>query len=93
MLGEAIDGETAASMGLIYKSVGDEALDGEVADLAKTLAAKSPEALSSIKQGLDASLDVNLSEVLEREAVHQSILFQTAEHKQAVKRFLESRRK
>ena len=93
MLGEAIDGETAASMGLIYKSVSDEALDGEVAGLAKTLAAKSPKALSSIKQGLDASLDMNLAEVLEREAVHQSILFQTAEHKQAVKRFLESRRK
>jgi enoyl-CoA hydratase/carnithine racemase len=93
MLGEAIDGETAASMGLIYKSVSDEALDGEVADLAKTLAAKSPKALASIKQGLDASLDMNLSEVLDREAVHQSILFQTIEHEQAVKRFLESRRK
>ncbi len=93
MLGEVIDGETAASMGLIYKSVSDEALDREVAGLAKTLAAKSPKALSSIKQGLDASLDMNLPEVLEREAVHQSILFQTTEHKQAVKRFLESRRK
>ena len=92
MLGEAIDGKTAASMGLIYKSVRDEALDGEVAELAKTLAAKSPKALASIKQGLDASLDMNLSEVLEREAAHQSILFQTTEHKQAVKRFLESRR-
>jgi len=79
MLGEAIDGKTAASMGLIYKSVRDEALDGEVAELAKTLAAKSPKALASIKQGLDASLDMNLSEVLEREATHQSILFQTTE--------------
>ena len=93
MLGEAIDGETAASMGLIYKSVRNEALDGEVAGLAKTLAAKSPKALASIKQGLDASLDMSLSEALEREAAHQSILLQTTEHKQAVKRFLEPRRK
>jgi 2-(1,2-epoxy-1,2-dihydrophenyl)acetyl-CoA isomerase len=93
MLGEVIDGETAASMGLIYKSVRDEALDGAVAELAKTLAAKSPHALSSIKQGLDASLNMSLSEVLEREAAHQSILFQTTEHKQAVKLFLKSRGK
>jgi len=93
MLGEAIDGKTAASIGLIYKSVKNEALDGEVAKLAKALAAKSPRALASIKQGLDVSLDMSLSEVLEREAVHQSILFQTTEHKQAVKRFLKSRGK
>ena len=93
MLGEAIDGETAASTGLIYKSVRDEALDGEVAGLAKTLAAKSPKALASIKQGLDASLNLSLSEALEREAAHQSILLQTIEHKQAVKRFLEPLRK
>jgi 2-(1,2-epoxy-1,2-dihydrophenyl)acetyl-CoA isomerase len=93
MLGEAIDGKTAASIGLIYKSVKNEVLDGEVAALAKTLEAKSPRALASIKQGLDVSLDMSLSEVLEREAVHQSILFQTTEHKQAVKRFLKSRRK
>jgi enoyl-CoA hydratase/carnithine racemase len=93
MLGEAIDGKAAAGMGLIYKSVNNESLDGEVAELVKTLAAKSSKALASIKQGLDASLDMSLAEVLEREAVHQSILFQTTGHKQAVKRFLKSRRK
>ncbi|HKI49292.1 MAG TPA: enoyl-CoA hydratase-related protein [Desulfobacteria bacterium] len=93
MLGKAIDGETAVSMGLIYKSVPDEVLDGEVAELVETLAAKSSKALASIKQGLDASMDMSLAQVLEREAVHQSILFQTNEHKQAVKRFLKSRRK
>ena len=92
MLGEAIDGKTAASMGLIYKSVNNEALDEEVAKLVETLAARSSKALASIKQGLDASLAMSLAEVLEREAVHQSILFQTTEHKQAVKRFLKSRR-
>lgn len=89
MLGEAIDGKTAASMGLIYKSVHDEDLDEEVAGLAKTLGGKSPKALASIKQGLDASLNMTLSEALEWEAAHQSILFQTTEHKEAVKRFLE----
>ena len=93
MLGKAIDGKTAASMGMIYKSVNNEALDGEVAELVETLSAKSSKAIASIKQGLDASLDMSLAEVLEREAVHQSILFQTTEHKQAVKRFLKSRRK
>ena len=93
MLGESIDGKTAASIGLIYKSVSDDDLDAETADLAKTLAVKSPKALASIKQGLNASSGMSLSDVLEREAAHQSILFQTSEHKQAVRGFLESRRK
>lgn len=93
MLGEPIDGRTAASMGLIYKSVSDEELDREVEKLARTVAAKSPWALSSIKEALNASFDMSLSQALEWESTHQSILFQTTEHKQAVKSFLESRKK
>lgn len=93
MLGEPIDGRTAASIGLIYKSVIDEDLDNEVQTLAHSLAAKSPPALASIKEGLDASFGMSFSQALEWEATHQSILFQTTEHKEAVERFLASQKK
>jgi 2-(1,2-epoxy-1,2-dihydrophenyl)acetyl-CoA isomerase len=93
LLGQEMDGRTAASIGLIYKSVPDEELDGEVDSLAKALAQKSWAAVALIKEGLDRSLDMSLEETLEWEAAHQSIVLQSEEHKGAVKLFLKSRGK
>lgn len=93
LLGEVIDGKTAASIGLIYKSVPETDLDREVEALANTLSKKPLAALALIKEGLEGSLDMSLKEVLEWEAAHQSILLQTTEHKEAVRRFLEARGK
>jgi 2-(1,2-epoxy-1,2-dihydrophenyl)acetyl-CoA isomerase len=93
MLGEIIDGETAASIGLIYRSFPDEELDREVDSLASRLSQKSPAAMTLIKEGLEASLGMSLSEVLEWEAAHQAIMLQTKEHKEAVERYLRSRGK
>jgi len=93
LLGEEMDGRTAASIGLIYKSVPDEELDGEVDSLANALAQKSLASMALIKEALDASFDMSLEEALEWEAAHQSIVLQTSEHKEAVRRFLESRGK
>jgi 2-(1,2-epoxy-1,2-dihydrophenyl)acetyl-CoA isomerase len=93
MLGEEISGKEAAEIGLIYKSVPEEDLDGEVDGLARRLAKKSRHALAAIKEGLEGSVDMTLKEVMEWEASHQSIMLQTKEHKEAVRRFLESRGK
>lgn len=93
MLGEFIDGKTAASIGLIYRSFPDEELDREVDSLARKLSQKSPVAMTLIKEGLEASLSMSLSEVLEWEASHQAIMLQTKEHKEAVARYLKSRGK
>jgi 2-(1,2-epoxy-1,2-dihydrophenyl)acetyl-CoA isomerase len=93
LLGEEFDGKTAASMGLIYKSVPPEALDREVDTLAQKFTQKSRKAVALIKEGLEGSLDMSLKEVLEWEASHQSIMLQTPELKEAVQKFLKSRGK
>jgi 2-(1,2-epoxy-1,2-dihydrophenyl)acetyl-CoA isomerase len=92
MLGDEIDGNTAASIGLIYKAVPEDQLETQVETLANTLAHKPPLALRLIKEGLENSFDMSLKQVLDWEAAHQSIALQTPEHKEIVKFFLESKK-
>jgi enoyl-CoA hydratase/2-(1,2-epoxy-1,2-dihydrophenyl)acetyl-CoA isomerase len=93
MLGDEVDGKTAAAIGLIYRSVPKDELDREVEALADKLARKPPLALRLIKEGLEKSFDRSLEEVLDWEAAHQSIALQTPEHKEIVKMFLEAKKK
>jgi 2-(1,2-epoxy-1,2-dihydrophenyl)acetyl-CoA isomerase len=93
MLGDEIDGQQAASIGLIYKSVPLDALETEVENLANTLAQKPPLALRLIKEGLEKSFDRSLEQTLSWEAAHQSIALQTPEHKEIIKMFLEAKGK
>ena len=93
MLGNEIDGKTAASIGLVYKSVPEDEIEKEVAALATTLAQKPPLALRLIKEGLENSFDMSLKQVLDWEAAHQSIALQTPEHKEIVRQFLEMKGK
>jgi enoyl-CoA hydratase/carnithine racemase len=92
MLGNEIDGKTAAAMGLVYKSVPEADIETEVASLVTTLAQKSPFALRLIKEGLEKSLDMSLKETLDWEAAHQSIALQTPQHKEIVQFFLDSKK-
>ena len=93
MLGNEIDGKTAAAIGLVYKSVKEEKLEQEAETLARTLAQKPRLALRLIKEGLEKSFDRSLAEVLDWEAAHQSIALQTPEHKEIVELFLASKEK
>jgi enoyl-CoA hydratase/carnithine racemase len=93
MLGDEIDGKTAASIGLIYKSVPQEELEIETANLAATLAQKPPLALRLIKEGLEKSFDMSLKDMLDWEAAHQSIALQTPEHKEIIKMFMDAKEK
>jgi enoyl-CoA hydratase/carnithine racemase len=93
MLGDEISGQTAASIGLIYKSVPENQLSQEVGALTDKLLQKSGFALALIKEGLEKSFDMSLKEVLDWEAAHQSVTLQTPEHKEIVKLFLESKAK
>jgi len=88
MLGNEIDGKTAADIGLVYKTVAEDQLENEVDTLAATLAQKSPLALRFIKEGLERSFDMSLPQVLDWEAAHQSIALQTKAHKEIVELFL-----
>lgn len=91
LLGNVIDGRTAASVGLIYRAVPEESLDAEVTALAQLLAEKSPQALASIKEALEGSFTRSLEAALEWEASHQAILLNSSELKEAVRRFLNAR--
>jgi 2-(1,2-epoxy-1,2-dihydrophenyl)acetyl-CoA isomerase len=93
LLGDIIEAGRAAEIGLIYRAVPDKDLDQEVAALARKLSQRSSLALAVIKEGLEKSLDMTLDGVMEWEASHQSIMLQTEEHKEAVRRFLQARRK
>ncbi len=93
LLGEEIDGKTAAAIGLIYRSVPDDALDQEVSGLATTLSQRSFDAMSLIKQGLEASLDQSLDQVLDWESAYQGIRLQSREHKDLIQLFMEMRAK
>jgi len=93
LLGDEIDGKTADSIGLIYKSFPQKELDQEVDKLALNLAEKSPKAIALIKQGLENSFDMSLKEAMDWEAAHQSIMLQSAEHKEKVRQFLIARGK
>lgn len=88
MLGNEIDGRTAASMGLIYKSVPEAELEKEVELLVNQLLQKSGFALAQIKEGLEKSFDRSLKEVLDWEASHQSIALKTPQHKEIIEAFL-----
>ena len=92
MLGNEIDGQTAADIGLVYKSVAEDQLENEVETLAATLAQKSPLALRLIKEGLERSFDMSLPQVLDWEAAHQSIALQTRAHKEIVEFFLAAKK-
>ena len=91
LLGNEIDGKEAASIGLIHKAVAEDILEQEVASLAANLAQKPLAALALIKKGLNESFNKSLEEVLEWEAAHQSVMFQTPEHKEIVSMFLASK--
>ena len=88
MLGNEIDGKTAASMGLIYKSVPEPELEKEVDALVNQLLQKSGFALALIKEGLEKSFDRSLQEVLDWEGSHQSIALESPQHKEIIQEFL-----
>jgi len=93
LLGEEIDGKTAASIGLVYKSVPDKKLEAETDNLSRKLLSKPSTTMALIKRGLEGSLDMTLDQVLAWEAAHQSIMLKTAELKGAVHQFLKLRGK
>lgn len=62
LTGEAIDARTAADFGLINRAVPAEALDGAVAELAATIAGKSPLVLAIGKEAFYRQLEMGLDD-------------------------------
>jgi enoyl-CoA hydratase/carnithine racemase len=80
MLGDTVDSATADRYGLASKLVGDDELDGTVAELAATLAAGPTLALAQTKSLLTRELDMPLGPSVELDAMTQALLMTTRDH-------------
>ena len=80
MLGETIDSTTADRYGLASRLVGDDEIDGAVADLARTLASGPALAIAQTKSLLTRELDMPLGPSMELDAMTQALLMTTRDH-------------
>jgi enoyl-CoA hydratase/carnithine racemase len=80
MLGGTIDSATADRYGLASRLVGDDEIDGAVADLARTLASGPALAIAQTKSLLTRELDMPLGPAMELDAMTQALLMTTRDH-------------
>ncbi len=92
LLGDPIDAEQAASIGLVNRVVDDAALAEEAMALARRLAAGPRLAYGYIKRNLNAAETETLATVCDLEAVHQARTGLSEDHREAVTAFAEKRR-
>lgn len=88
---EPINAETAASWGLIWKAVDDDALMDEATTLAGKLAAGPTAGLGMIKHAIQTASDQSLDEQLDLERDLQRAAGKTADYAEGVTAFLEKR--
>lgn len=92
MLGETIDSQTAAALGLAYRVVEDGELVAVTNELAQSLADGPALAYASTKLLLTRELDMGLVDALELEATTQAELMTTADHAEFYAAFNEGRK-
>ncbi len=91
LLGERLDAESAAEIGLVGEVVSQEELDSVVSELAKRLAAKPRFALSAAKEALNQVHEMPQSAGLAYERRLWSGLFGTADQREGMTAFVEER--
>ena len=92
MTAETITAAEALEIGLVNKIVPADALAGEVAKLAETIAAKGPLALKYLKEAIIKGMDMTLQQGLRLEADLYFLLHTTADRTEGIKSFLEKRK-
>lgn len=90
--GQLIGAEEALRIGLVDEVVPAAALRDHVMELARTIAAKSPVALSLIKEALRASVRTPLDQGLSQETTLFGIAFASEDKVEGVKAFQEKRK-
>jgi enoyl-CoA hydratase/carnithine racemase len=91
MLGDKIDSEEAARIGLATGVVEDGELSSRAADLAGRLAAGPSLAYATTKMLLSRELDMDLGGSLELEAMSQALLMTSDDHAEFYRAFTEKR--
>lgn len=89
MRSDPVTAEAALQMGLVSEVVDDTAIARVALERAAELAAKPAGALRLIKQGLNRAATLELDDVLELEAQLQQEAAATADHRAAVRAFVE----
>lgn len=92
LTGEPLDAVTAASWGLIWRVVDDDALMQEAANVAADLAAGPTIGLAATKKAIQAAAKNSLDAQLELEKELQRSLGQTQDYAEGVAAFLEKRK-
>lgn len=80
LLGEKVDADRAVAIGLATRSVADEDLLGEVAELAASLASGPALAIGATKVLLSRELDMDLGSAIELEAYTQALMMTSEDH-------------
>jgi 2-(1,2-epoxy-1,2-dihydrophenyl)acetyl-CoA isomerase len=88
---EPLPAEKAAEWGLIWKCVEDDALDGQVDELASRLASLPPLGLAAIKQLIRSSGERTLDQELDLQRDEMRRLGFTEDYREGVAAFLEKR--
>ena len=91
MTGEFVDAERALQLGLVGEVVEPDLLLPTALDLAALLASRAPLAITDIKEGLRRASEPDWVEFGAWAAPTHARLFRTADHREAVKAFLDQR--
>jgi len=91
-LGEMLDAEQAAALGMVNRVVDDAVLCDETMAWARRLADGPRVALGYMKRNLHAAETEPFGVVLDMEGIHQSRCSQTEDHREAVAAFAEKRK-
>jgi enoyl-CoA hydratase/carnithine racemase len=89
--GDVITAEQAARIGLVSEVVAHEELVPTAVALAQKIASRPPLAVAKIKEGMRSALDPNWTELGAWVSTTLAALFQTEDHREGVKSFLEKR--
>lgn len=84
--------EEALSLGLVTKAVAPEELDAAVDEWVELYKNSATRSIGLMKKVLNQSLNSNLDEILEQEAVHQDLLGKTHDFAEGVMAFLQKRK-
>jgi enoyl-CoA hydratase len=90
LLGETIDGRTAADWGLADEALDAELVLGRAMELARDLATRAPVAMRAAKRAIDAGLDLDLGSGLRLEEALFAGVFATHDAEVGLRSFLEN---
>jgi enoyl-CoA hydratase/carnithine racemase len=89
--GDVIDATRAREVGLVSRVVAHEQVVSEAVAVAAKIADRPPLAVAKIKEGLRRALDPDWTSLGEWVSTSLGVLFQTDDHREGVKSFLEKR--